>query len=842
MPGPQPRPSPDAPTLANFLWSRRDEIVNAWADALSSTTHTHGLSRTDVVDFVPAVLDEIIAHLERPWAGEPIAATMQTASGHALERLGAGFELEEVVTEFSLLRDTISSVWDRHAPASRERAERRLLHQALDRAIGASVDRYARAWSRNLRIVDEVSQLALEAESLDQLLTGLAAVFHEETAAIDLVEIFVRQGDRLVLRASSGSEGRGLLGDTVRPDEGVIGRIVREQRPIQLFSAGAASEPVLDGVAREGLRALYGVPLMMEGELLGVAVMGSRSVNELPETDQLVFRSVASRAAVGVEHQLMREDAMLRTQRLEESEARYRATFEDAPIAIAHLTPDETWTRANRRYQEIVGRTEAELGHLQLLDVVHPEDLEVVRSCIESARAKGESPLQECRHQRPDGEHVWVDFRISALRDVRGELRSFIATAQDISLQRRYRERLSALADAGETLVASLDDRRMLQEVASMAVPGLADWCAVDISDAGETDGEFVAVAHRDPSRIELLREARRRNPKAGGALEVLSTGQPVLVSEVHDDLLREIASDEEHLEILRELDLHSLLVVPLVANGAPFGSMTCATDMSGRTLNGDDLAFASTLARRAAHAISNARLHTAAQNAVRMRDRILGIVSHDLRSPLHTISLASELLIASPVVSANPFSSKQAKVIERSTAHMARLIDDLLDVNSIPEGRLTLELKPRKLARILEDAVESHAEKARALGVNVDARIEVGRDELVACDVDRVRQVLANLLGNAIKFSREGQTVLLGAESRERDFLIYVVDQGPGIPQEDLPRVFDLYWQKERRGQGAGLGLFIARGIVHAHGGHIWVKSEVGQGSRFCFTLPRGG
>ena len=223
------------------------------------------------------------------------------------------------------------------------------------------------------------------------------------------------------------------------------------------------------------------------------------------------------------------------------------------------------------------------------------------------------------------------------------------------------------------------------------------------------------------------------------------------------------------------------------------------------------------------------------AEAAVQSRDDILAIVSHDLRNPLGTISMTVGLLEAA---SGGERSRAQAAIIRRAIAHMNRLIQDLLDVNLIAAGGLTVQAGPLEVAPLLEDVRASLAPLAERKSQQLEVRACDGARALA--DADRVRQVLSNLVGNASKFTPEGGRISMSAEAEGGEVRFCVSDTGPGIEARDLPHIFDRFWQVRRvRRGGVGLGLAISKGIVEAHGGRIWATSEPGVGSRFHFTLP---
>ena len=258
--------------------------------------------------------------------------------------------------------------------------------------------------------------------------------------------------------------------------------------------------------------------------------------------------------------------------------------------------------------------------------------------------------------------------------------------------------------------------------------------------------------------------------------------------------------------------------------------------DLSPRRL-GLRIKFAIRIGRAEAE---SARSLDRANRAARARDEILAVVSHDLRSPLHAISLACEALTDELTAGATRSAGGAARylaAIERATMRAERLISDLLEASAIENGRLTLATAAIDAAAVLRQAAADHELLAKESGARIEARLP---DETIPikADRDRVLQVLGNLIGNSLKHAK-GTPIELSVEPRGREAVFAVRDQGPGIGPTELPHVFDRYWSGRAKKGGAGLGLAIAKGIVSAHGGNIGVDSSQGEGARFWFTLP---
>ncbi|HEX4462798.1 MAG TPA: GAF domain-containing sensor histidine kinase [Polyangia bacterium] len=400
--------------------------------------------------------------------------------------------------------------------------------------------------------------------------------------------------------------------------------------------------------------------------------------------------------------------------------------------------------------------------------------------------------------------------------------------------------RIAFLYQATSTLFAGpLDAAARLTTLARLVVPDVADWCVVDrLVDADSY--ERAARAHWQPDAHDREIPSARFTVDAKaplGVSKVLTTGASELVTLCSPPLTAALAASGDPL--LARLSAQSYIIVPLKSEDKTMGAVTFAFAESDRRYDADDLAMLEDLAHRASLALENARLYQAAQQAVRVREDLLAIVSHDLRSPLSAVSMAAALLTRSAGAPDPVRLTKYADTIKRSTERMEALIRDLLSFASIEAGHLVIEPKPTLVDDLLRDVLELMqpiaASKQVALDIDHDA---TGR--ILMGDRGRLSQVFSNLIGNAIKFSPAGSIVRIGARATGHVAHFTVADSGPGIPKEAQPRIFERFWQAETTArQGTGLGLFIAKGIVEAHRGRIWVESEVGRGSTFQFTVP---
>ena len=277
-------------------------------------------------------------------------------------------------------------------------------------------------------------------------------------------------------------------------------------------------------------------------------------------------------------------------------------------------------------------------------------------------------------------------------------------------------------------------------------------------------------------------------------------------------------------------------MVVPLLSPRGTHGAITFALSRPGRRYSESDLDLARMLAARAVLAIDNALLYRKEQRAVQSRDQLLAIVSHELKNPLTVIDLQAQLLQKNE---ASPRLPLRLETIRSSARHMQRIIGDLLDLDQLESGRLTLSRSLEDVSDLVNEPIRMMQPIAGEKKLVLVSDVPENLGSILA-DRQRINQVISNILGNAIKFTPENGTIRVSARRAEGGAEITVSDSGPGIAEENLPKVFDRYWQDRKTSHlGSGLGLSVAKGIVELHGGGIRIQGRLGQGTQVGFTLP---
>ncbi|HEV8509125.1 MAG TPA: GAF domain-containing sensor histidine kinase [Gemmatimonadales bacterium] len=380
------------------------------------------------------------------------------------------------------------------------------------------------------------------------------------------------------------------------------------------------------------------------------------------------------------------------------------------------------------------------------------------------------------------------------------------------------------LSNLAEILASALDERAMLSAVARLLVPRLGDVCLADVV---EDDGSV--------QRVDTTLDDWRLAPTPA-----LRSGETVLIPEVTQAALGAIAPDAEGQAAIRAAGIHSLVLLPLTGRGRLLGVLTLGMTRPDRRFGKSDLPVLEDVAQRTALGADNARLYQQARQASRARDDTLAAISHDLRNGLNTVLTAVGLLLRSlPPDGEGRRDRRHVETIRRSAERMNRMIGDLLDVASIESGRLFVEPRKEPVRPIIIEAIESCRGQALEKSLRVEAHVSAEQIEAI-CDRERVLQVLGNLIGNAIKFTPDGGAVQVSAEPYDDEVLFTVRDTGVGVSPKQLPHVFDRFWQATPKARlGSGLGLTIAKGVVEALGGRIWVESRPDEGTTFFFTLP---
>jgi PAS domain S-box-containing protein len=733
---------------------------------------------------------------------------------------------------------------------ARVRAEEAARKLGEERAARAQAERAEQERQALLRRQSELNALradvsglaATEGDPLRMLDRAARAVVARLGAAAARIWTFDEQG-ALVQQASAGVAPSHLpSADELRAS--VVGRIAATGAPA--VSHDPAADPVL-ALAGEPLQALsfVGAPLMAGGSTLGV--LGAFGHGRLPEDTLDALRGVADVLA----HSLVRRRAEAEVRRSRDQLAIILATISDGVTAQGR---DGRLIFANDAAARVCGfETAAEMTACPPQEIVARFEVRDEQGApfplgdLPGRKAlRGELAKVILRaRNRNTGEERWSQVAAAPVRGESGEVELAVNVFHDLTERKRTEDAWRFLAEASAVLGSSLDYETTLASVAHMAVPQIADWCAVDLlAEGGQL--EMLAVAHADPAKVALVRELRRQRPcRPGdpGAMEVLATGKAQLLSPVTEDLLDRAGDDEAQRALLRSLGMRSTIVVPIIVSGRPFGALTFTTAESGRRYTEQDLILAQEIAQRASLAVGNARAYREARDAVRMRDTFLSIASHELKTPLSSLTLLLSGLLRTArdgrleAMGTDKLIARLTR-IEEQADRLTELMNQLLDVSRLAAGRFALAPADTDLAAVARDVLARFREEAGQLGASVTL-IEEG-PVVGHWDRSRLDQVVTNLLTNALKYGGNSAVTVevVGDAATAR---LTVTDRGPGIPAADQARIFEQYERAASDNLGGlGLGLWIVRQLVQAHGGEISLRSDPGQGASFTVVLPR--
>ena len=657
--------------------------------------------------------------------------------------------------------------------------------------------------------------------------------------------------------------------------------------------------------------------------------------------------------ALRLQEEALRERELAELRRA--GEYRYRNLADAMPQIVWTANAEGRTDYLNRRWYEYTGLSiEESRAEGALQRVVHPDDSQRVAERWREAVAAGGPFELQYRLRSAQGEYRWHLGRALPSTDEAGQSTGWVGTSTDIDDQKRIEETRQFLLEAGAVLASSLDYASTLATVARLAVPAIADWCAIDVLEGDEL--VQLAVNHVDPAKVALAEELRGRYPpdrgSGRGPYAVAWSGRPELVSDVAPELLEQTAVDELHLELMRQLGPRSYMCVPLVSGGRTLGTVTLVSDESQRRFGPDDLSLAEELARQAAAAVDNARLYAEAENRAqaaralasvadgvflvdaagvlrlwnpaaeaitglpattligrraddalpgwaeirarvplagapgptgsraesvpvevagrelwlsvtgvevddgavyafrdltdeltveKMKSDFVATVSHELRTPLAAIYGSALTIRRADVQLEDDVRQRLLGVIAEESTRLAEIVDDLLLASHLDSGRLNADVQScdaRALAEAVLEAAGTHLPASISLVLDAPKRLP-----RVAADPGQLRQVLANVVENAVKYSPEGGEVRVRLEPHDGRLRFAVRDSGLGIPTKERTRIFEKFYRLDpgmTRGiGGTGLGLYICRELVRRVGGRIWVESERAKGSTFFVEIP---
>ncbi|HUE95570.1 MAG TPA: ATP-binding protein [Longimicrobiaceae bacterium] len=540
-------------------------------------------------------------------------------------------------------------------------------------------------------------------------------------------------------------------------------------------------------------------------------------------------------------------------------ESRLRAIINHVADGIVIIDDEGLIRFANPAAESLLGREAADLlGQPFGLPAVQDQTVEI------DVLGRNAAPiLGELRVTRMEWEGVpgyLVSIRDITDRQQAEERARQLAVEQAARTRAEEEERRARfLAEAGRVLDSSLAVDRLLVSLARLMItpeekldgrtpgpggfPRLADLSIIDVV---ERDGSVrrVAVAHHDPRKHGLAMELKERFPPHSEqpylSASVLRTGEPILHRHLTDEVIADNTRDARHADLVRQLGIVSVIGVPLRTRSEILGALILGCE--NEPYDESDLAFAIEFAKRAALSITNARLFEEAQAASRAKSDFLAVMSHELRTPLNAILGYTDLLRAEI---AGPLDRKQLEYLDRvngSSRHLLQIVEEVLTYARTEADREQVRIQPIETAAFLGEIVAMIEPQAQRKELDFVVSIDPPPTP-IRSDPAKLRQILVNLLSNAVNFTKEGEIRLEVEPGGDEHLLIRVGDSGIGVAEANLDRIFEPFWQVEQSARrvvgGTGLGLSVARRLADLLGGRITVASKEGEGSVFTVELP---
>jgi len=805
--------------------------------------------------------------------------------------------------------------------------------------------------------IAQIGQSALSHQSLDELLVEASALVGR-VLGTDLVSVLELLPDGSGLKVVTGLGWRpGIVGQLVVGTETAsqAGYTIAGGGPVLVADLSAEVRFKVSSVLRDhGMRSSMSVRIGDQDRPYGALAAFSDTVGRFTPDDANFLQAVANVLAAAAVR--FRAEADLRASR--DQLAAIVSTIDEGITVVTR----QGLTFANDAAAQLTGYSsadellEASGTILGRYDLFNDDGRPLAIDALPGRRAMtGEENPEAVVGFRihATGNMRWSVVRATAVRDSGGEITQVVNTFRDITDERWTRESRAFMAEAVAVLSNTLDLGEAARRLASLAVPRLADYCTVHLK-AADGSIDNAALAHADPDRLELALRVRDMRPPPPadaptGPARVIREGTTELI-EIKPELLEAAYLPDDELDLVRQLEMHWYLSVPLVGREGPIGALSLVTAESKRMLGPRDLALAEELGARAGIALENARLYqtandrraqldavlgalaeavlvfdgdgnlqlansaaegmfagavpatdddlvaqvgldqlvtqlpdaidveapevqlngtgrwvelrryraantnddiqmggapsvvvlrdvTQARAARAARDAFLGVLSHELRTPITTIYGGSELLQRG----LEPDRREEViSDIRIESERLARLVEDLLVMTRIERGSVEIGDEPILVQRMLPSVVNAFVSQRPDVKVslNLSERLSAVRG-----DPTYGEQVVRNLLTNSVRYGNGAETgVQITAEEGDGEVIVRVLDEGPGLADSDPDKLFELFYRSDAARAvpgGAGIGLFVCLNLVEAMGGHIWARPRGEGGAEFGFTLP---
>jgi PAS domain S-box-containing protein len=528
-----------------------------------------------------------------------------------------------------------------------------------------------------------------------------------------------------------------------------------------------------------------------------------------------------------------------------------RSFFETSPLGFYQTTPDGKIIAANSVFRTMLEIPSHKVHKVNLNE--YPTGATYPRKKFMRMIEKNDEVVGlEYEWRKKDGEVRYVRENAHVVRD-KDAILYYEGTIEDVTDRKKIelelissqqkledaQEKLSFLDNMSRQLAKSMDYTTRLTMLAELVVPKIADWCAIDVL---SEDGVLtnVAILHTNPKKVMLAKLIKKKYPPKpehdSGIWVAIRTGKPMFIPDITDTLIKKGAYDKKHAEMLIEIGLCSIIILPLIARGKTIGVITLANSEKNRNFTQSDLLFVEHISSRAAVLADNARLYSEALEEDKRRDHFLGIASHELKNALAGIKSYTQLLQRK--MPTDEKGSDYLRRIDLNTNRLKRLMDDLIDLTKLKSQKLTLIKDTFEINKLVHEV----AEELQLTTQTHKIVVKTGQAVFISADRTRISQVLTNLIKNAIKYSPGARKIMVSVAKKEAEVTVSVRDFGVGVVKEDEQKIFNLFYRADDENNhtsGLGVGLYISNEIIKMHKGKMHLKSEHRKGSTFSFVIP---
>ena len=602
---------------------------------------------------------------------------------------------------------------------------------------------------------------------------------------------------------------------------------------------------VVSTVKQIGLRSYMGVPLIARGKVLGVITFSSAREALVYTVRDLAFaEEIAHYIALSIDNFRMFREAQEEIEVRRDIEERLELAQKVGNIGVFEVDILQGKFFWSDELKQMYGlRPEQQIKNSKEWDaMIHPEDRKIVANQYKADIKTTDYVEYEFRIILPNGEIKWMYAKIKIFFDKNRNPTRLLGVNIDVTPLKRSEQNVRFLAEASKMLASSLDYEETLNNVAKLAVPEIADWCAVDILEKDEINR--VAIAHKDPKKVKWAWKLWKKDPpklsQPGGVQNVLLTGKSGFYPLITQAMIDASPTDEKNRAMIKSLGLTSAIMVPLSVEGKVIGVLEFVTTESRKQFTKSDLTMAEELASRASLAVQNAVLYQQAQRAVALRDDFMSVASHELKTPITSLKIFTQILRDHLVREGGDAKALvHIAKMDNQINKMVTLIYDLLDISRIQSGQMDFNLRKVSLDDLIKTVIDDLQPGIRSHKIILNGQ----SGSFIFADEDRIVQVVANLISNAVKYSPDADRVLVTVKKKKKNGVrISIRDFGIGISRNDQKKVFERFFRGGSGGNtfpGLGIGLYVSEQIVRRHNGKLWVESEEGKGSVFHFDLP---